>query len=334
MQICPELPRIESVQQLALWLRLSADELDWYRDVCGNTARSVPAQTLHYRQVWIAKRQAGRRLLEIPKVSLKRIQRRLLDEMLGKVPLAEQAKGFVAGRSCLDHARAHVGREWLVTLDLKDWFGRISRARVAAQFRYLGYPPPVALALAQLTTTRTPPAVIEQAAAIDRMSLRTPHLPQGAPTSPVLANLVTARLDRRLAGYARFAGLDYSRYADDIALSPQPGAQLAPQRAVDAVCRLAASEGFAVNPRKIHVNRVGERMSVCGILINERLNLARERYDLLRAQVHRYCRSDAADHSPEESQQLRGRLAWLAQLNPRRAARLIAQVDAWEGAGL
>lgn len=213
MQICPDLPRIESVQQLAKWLGLSADELDWYRDVCGNTARSAPAQTLHYRQAWIAKRQSGRRLLEIPKVSLKRIQRRLLDDILGKVPLAEQAKGFVAGRSCLDHARTHVGREWLVTLDLEDWFGRISRARVAAQFRWMGFPLPVAFALAQLTTTRTPPAVIEQASASDRIRLRTPHLPQGAPTSPALANLVTAGLDRRLAGYARFAGLDYSRYA-------------------------------------------------------------------------------------------------------------------------
>jgi len=313
-------PALDSLDQLRRWLRLSTGELLWFCDVYGNGRRACATALRHYRHRWIAKRSGGLRLLEIPKARLKRMQRRILDELLSHAAIHPAATGFVRGRSCLDHARTHVGARWVVTSDLRDWFGSIPRARIAAQFRRSGTSKHVADALARLCTACTPSAIVDLAAVPDRAHLRVPHLPQGAPTSPALANLVASRLDRRLAGYARHAGLNYSRYADDIALSPQPGVETPPQRALEALQRIARSEGFRVNPRKIRIKRHGSRMTVCGIVINERLNLARDAYDRLRAAVHRLASSTDVD--PLEIARVRGRLSWLESLNPRRAAKL------------
>jgi hypothetical protein len=318
-------PALDCLEQLGHWLRLSEGELLWFCDTYGNTARRCMPRLRHYRHRWVPKRSGGLRLLEIPKARLKRMQRRVLDELLSRVAVHPAATGFVRGRSCLDHARTHVGARWIVTMDLRDWFASISRARIAAQFRRLGADPRVADALARLCTVRTPTAIVDEAAVMERPRLRTPHLPQGAPTSPALANLVASGLDRRLAGYARHAGLNYSRYADDIALSPQAGVDTPPQRVVEAVQRIARSEVFVVNPRKIRIRRNGSRMSVCGIVVNERLNLARDAYDRLRVAVHRIVTGPAPDASALA--EIRGRLSWLATLNPRRASKLGRQLQ-------
>lgn len=324
------LPTFDGLQTLARRLGVTRGELDWFADHCRNLARGAPPATQHYRWHLLPKRSGGWRCIEAPKPRMLRLQRWILRNILEAVPPSEVCFGFVAGRSCLDHARQHVGAPWLVALDLNDWFGRIDRARVHAQFAWMGYAAPIAAVLTRLCTTRAPSAFVVEAPAEQRNWLRTLHLPQGAPTSPALANLVTARLDRRLLGYARAEGLRYSRYADDLAFSPQAGALAPPpDRVIDAVTRIARSEGFAIQPRKTRVRRQSDSMRVCGSVINDRLNAPRAEYDLLRAAVHRYTR----DPDPLSRAQLIGKLGWLGQRHPRRAEKLLAQMQCAAPAG-
>ena len=120
----------------------------------------------------------------------------MLDEVLGPLPVHAAAHGFVPGRSVHTFAALHPGQAALVRLDLRAFFTSITAGRIYGLFRTAGYPEPVAHTLTALCTTRTPHAVS------GRIEHRTPHLPQGAPTSPALANLVAFRLDRRLTGLA------------------------------------------------------------------------------------------------------------------------------------
>jgi hypothetical protein len=262
----------------------------------------------------------SRRLIEAPKPSLRALQRRLLDEVLGRVPVHPAAHGFVPARSVHTFAAPHAGRAVVVRLDLAAFFSSISVARVYGLFRAIGYPEPVAHTLAALCTTSTPFAVLRGRP--DAALLRAPHLPQGAPTSPALANLCTFRLDRRLSGLAAAFGAVYTRYADDLAFSGSFDAA----RLVDAVTRIAADEGFRVNPGKTRIRGRADQQRLGGLVVNERPAAPRAEYDRLRAILHTAARDGLAaanrDHHPDFAAHLAGRIAWIAAGRPARAARL------------
>jgi hypothetical protein len=167
--------------------------------------------------------------------------------------------------------------------------------------------------------------------------LHGPHLPQGAPTSPALANLCAYRLDCRLAALARKAGAQYTRYADDLAFSGGPEWERSARRFQVAVCRVALEEGFEVNTRKTRFMRRAVRQQLAGVVVNERPNLARAAYDRLKAILHNCLRHGPAsqnrDGHPNFRAHLAGRVAHAAWLNPERGRRLkelFARI-AWEG---
>src|SRR5262249_47319549 len=140
------------------------------------------------------------------------------------------AHGFVKGRSIRSFAAPHAGRRVLLRMDLRDFFPSFAAARIQTFFRIAGYPEPVADLLGGLCTTVAPRSVWREIGPgfdpSDLLDARTlyerAHLPQGAPTSPALANLCSYRADCRLAGLARSAGAQYTRYADDLAFSGGP----------------------------------------------------------------------------------------------------------------
>jgi retron-type reverse transcriptase len=164
-----------------------------------------------------------------------------------------------------------------------------------------------------------------------RRALATPHLPQGAPSSPHLANLCVQRLDRRLAGYAAAAGAVYTRYADDLTFSGGTEVRRATGRLLAAVQTIVREEGLAVNAAKTRVRGRGSRQTVTGIVVNERPNVPRPEYDALKAQLFNAVRSgpspqDLAAH-PDLRAHLTGRVAWVTQLNPARGRRLQTLLD-------
>jgi len=213
-------------------------------------------------------------------------------------------------------------------------------------FRSCGYPEPVAHRLAGLVTNSVPlrvwadappPEGADLLPAHHRLGqhLAHPHLPQGAPTSPALANLAAFRLDRRLHQPSVGWGLTYSRYADDLAFSSSTHCrpdEIA--RFVELVVVIAADEGFRVNRRKTTVRRAGERQRLAGVVVNDRPTIDRREYDRLRAILTNAARHGPSgqnrDQHPDFRAHLLGRVAWVRHLNPRRGERLLAtfaQID-------
>ena len=314
-------PRLDDLGALAAFLSVDPGQLDWFADRREINRWARDERLRHYRY-----RRLPHRLIEAPKLMLRDLQRRLLTEVLAGIPVHERAHGFVPGRGVHTFAASHAGRAVVVSLDLRSFFTGITAARVYALFREAGYPEPVAHMLTALTTTRTPAAVLRAEPDPMRAALlRRPHLPQGAPTSPALANLCAYRLDRRLTGLADRFGLHYSRYADDLAFS---GA-LSDRRAGDLITyvgSITAEEGFRIHPGKTRVRRRADRQLLAGLVVNSRPAVPREDYDALRAVLHNAARHGLAeanrDGLPDFAAHLTGRVAWAAHRHPARSAKL------------
>lgn len=343
------LPSLATIGDLADWLEMTPSLLDWYADAAAWSVRSRVEKRDHYHSRWVAKAAGGARLIEAPKENLRFIQRRILREILNRVPVHEAAQGCVRGRSVVDNARRHLGSALLLKLDLRDFFVGISGARVHALFRTLGYPRETARYLTGLTTRCSPAWLLRQ---VPQEAYPSPeercrrrdwarqfmgrHLPQGAPTSPALANLCAYRLDLRLAGAARECQAGYSRYVDDLVFSCADGDLARGRRIVSMVQEIILEEGFSPNWRKTRLAPACASQRITGLVVNERLNLPRAEYDTLKAILTNCRRHGPASQNhrglPDFASHLRGRLSWFRQVNPERGACLQALFDAvpWE----
>lgn len=315
-----EIPEITTLGDLADMLRLHPDDLGWLIS---------RGKVEHYRHRWKMKPKSGRfRLIESPKVLLKFAQRQVLRKILHAIPPHEAARGFRAGCSVRDFVEPHTGKEILVRFDLEDFFPSISAARVLQIFMTAGYPETVARALTLLTTHATPASVLEEKplAWPERRRLATPHLPQGAPTSPTLANLSAFRLDCRLAGLAKAAGADYTRYADDLLFSGGEDFARQVRRFEVAVGAILIEEDFRPNHHKTRILRQGQKQHVAGLVLNEKPNIDRREFDRLKAILTNCARHGPAsqnrENHPDFAAHLAGKLAWVRFIHPGREAKL------------
>ncbi|MEK8033781.1 reverse transcriptase family protein [Ideonella sp. DXS29W] len=324
---------------LADALRLSTGAL-WRLTRPAPWQRHLALAEQHYRCHMLPKRTVGWRLLEVPHPYLMALQRRLLHGLIAHLPAHEAACGYTPGRSVVDHARAHTGQAVLLKFDLQDFFSSVRASRVHALFATIGYPEQVARELTALCTTATPEPVLQRLHSEGGLEwtqvqrLREPHLPQGSPTSPALANLCAFRLDLRLDGLAHALGARYTRYADDIVLSGSESLRVSRARIEAWVARIAHEEGFALNLRKSRCVGTADRQQVCGIVVNQHTNLPRPAFDLLKAVLHQCVRDGPhqanREQLPDWRAHLQGRLAWAEQLNPAKAQklrRLFDQID-------
>lgn len=315
-----DLPQLPTLAALANWLFMPVERLTYLADLTNRYEAHGETSVNHYHYLVKPKKSGGTRLIEAPKQQLKAVQRQILRGILKKVPPHEDAFGFVTGRSCLDAAQRHVAEEVVVSFDLRDFFPSISHARVLGLFRCFGYPLGVARYLAGLCTNVTPPRIIARFAAADRPQFRHPHLPQGAPSSPALTNLMAFTLDRRLSALASSIGAHYSRYADDLSFS---GDQHIAPALLRVVPRIVVGEGFRLNPAKTRVRPSTARQEVTGIGVNAHLNISRAQYDQLKAVIHACGKpADLRLHDPAFRASLIGQLDWVERLNPRRGHKL------------
>lgn len=325
------LPEFNNSADLARHLNLSIGELAWFADQWRQDAQAAP-QLGHYHYRWLEKASGGWRLLEVPKSRLCNIQRKILQQILNRVPPHAAAQAFQQGHSSLSHAALHTGQRVVVRLDLKDFFTSIPGARLHALFAKLGYPEKVAGTLARLCSNRTPTAIVKdktsrQSALVSSGHLlRSPHLPQGAPTSPALANLCAYRLDIRLQALADNMQASYSRYADDLTFSGDEKFEQSLARFIPQVAAIAIDEGFLLNYKKTSVMRAATRQQVTGIVVNSHCNIKRTDYDALKAILTNCLRSNPASQNREGHADfhahLAGKLAYMRMINPARTAKL------------
>lgn len=238
------------------------------------TEGEIAAISLKYTSFTIPKANGKPRTIHAPNSELKRVQGVLNKRVFGGVRLHDSAMGFVRGRSFVDHAARHADKAVVVRIDLKDFFPSIRREMVVELCRWLGWTPDAAERIADLCTLEG-------------------RLPQGAPTSPRISNILSIPMDRRLAGLAKANGGTYSRYADDLTFSFAEDDQKAIHRVLRGT-QLTVWEAWDFQmeihqKEKLHIRRAGyQRQEVTGLVVNDGPpRLPRETRRRLRAIRHR-----------------------------------------------
>ncbi len=239
----------------------------------------------HYQRFRIAKKSGGYRTLSAPMPRLKRAQYWLLDTVVNTVEPHDAAHGFRTGRSILTNAARHQKRAVVLNFDLKDFFPSIGYKRVKGLFRSFGYAEAQAAVFALLATEADTAEV-----RLDGQSWHVASgeraLPQGAPTSPAITNLLCRKLDRRLTGLAQKYGFAYTRYADDLTFSAAVEDGAALKALIWAVEKIVTDEGFTLNDEKTRVMRRNGRQEVTGITVNDGLSVSRKERRKFRAHLH------------------------------------------------
>jgi RNA-directed DNA polymerase len=339
------LPVLETDEALATWLGVRIGKLQWLADTQSRNRKHPEGPLLPYRHRWVGKPGGKSRLLEIPRSPLKEIQHKILKGILDLVPPHSAVHGFRKGRSVVTNAGLHCGKAIVIRFDLADFFPSISGVRIGRIFQTLGYPETVATHLSGLCTTILPwpmwrnrpwPAA-DGSDHASGMRLTSRHLPQGAPTSPAIANLAAYRLDRRLARLARAVDADYTRYADDLAFSGGEEFARGCRRFTELVQRIVEEEGYALHPAKTRIMRRSVRQQVAGIVVNGGLSLPRAEYDRLKAILTNCIRhgpkSQNRENHTDFHAHLAGKVARFAGIHMGRGRKLWVLFDriVWEG---
>lgn len=248
---------------------------------------------IYYKNFLIPKKKGGFREISAPKKGLGLAQTRLFDLLQKKFKPKPSVKGYTKGESFLSNARYHEGQKWVLNIDVKDFFPSITFPRVRGLFMssYFGFNDRVATILARTCTTAR-------------------GLPQGARTSPIIANMVAANLDKKLLKIALENKLRYTRYADDITFSSsqrvipssvvqswEPNFGSREIRLGNAVLDAFHSSGFAVNEEKTRLSMSYERQEVTGLVVNKTANLWRNDVSRIRMKLHSAKKFGAAEAS-------------------------------------
>jgi len=306
-----DLPVWKSEEDVAKALGISLKEL-WFFAIHRERERQP-----HYVTFAIPKRSGGKRLIMAPKRRLKAIQRKLLEVLVEKLPLSKNAHAFRRGHSIRTGAEPHVGKRFLLKMDLKDFFPTVTCARVRGLLIAYGYGYPVATSLAVVMTEAE-----RQPVEVEGMVFHVPvgqrYCVQGTPTSPGICNALLLRLDHRLAGLAKKRGLVYTRYADDLTFS---GAldRAAADYFRRVVNRIVAEEGFVIHRDKTRLMGQGNRQTVTGVVVNRTLGLSRQERRRLRAAAHQLGRQNGGVDLGARQARFQGKVAYLSMLNPQQA---------------
>lgn len=221
-----------------------------------------------YRTFTIPKRSGGTRRIDAPDRELSNLQRRVLRRLLARLRAHPNATGFERGCSIVTNAVLHAGKAVVVRMDVKEFFPTTRARRVEQYFRRIGW-------------NR------EAGALLMRICTHHGTLPQGAPTSPRLSNLVNYRLDARLAAMAHRFGAGYTRYADDMTFSLERDDRAGVHNVIRATKAIVANFGYKLHQhRKLRVRRRHQQQHITGLVVNERVNLPRATRRRLRAIGH------------------------------------------------
>lgn len=254
-------PVIFDLRHLALLTGISAPTL----------AGMVKSSDRFYRKFAIPKRRGGERTISAPYPSLKKVQRWIKDHILEHIPVSHVAYAYKKGRSVKDNAGVHLTAESIYKLDIVDFFGSIKPERVIQIFINCGYTTKLSYCLAQLCI-------------LDK------QLPQGAPTSAVISNIVAKRLDRRLIGLCDDFHVTYSRYSDDLTFS---GPKISDKLQVN-IKAIMMEEGFrANNDKEVYVRGYSKKKVITGVAISmQQLRVPRSYRRATKLEVYKFVKYD------------------------------------------
>lgn len=279
--------------------RFDLAELSRRVGLSADALRSLP---IKYHEFQIPKRSGGMRTIQSPDDQLKNVQRLILHRVLGRLRAHECAHGFEAGRSIVTNALPHANSAVILKLDIRNFFPATTTDRVRAYFLKIGWDTAAADALTRICTHKG-------------------GLPQGAPTSPRLSNLVNFAMDARLAAAARgfrrvginpktlepvlnertILEMVYTRYADDITFSFAEDGREVIHTMIRITKKVLSDYGYELHQRtKLQIRRRHERQMITGLVVNEHAQLPRETRRRLRAMRHRMANNREITISAEQ----------------------------------
>lgn len=221
-----------------------------------------------YQSFQIPKKTGGVRTINAPKKSLKFIQHCLAFILQETYSPTKSVNGYVIERNVVTNAIGHANKNFVLNLDLENFFPSISIKRVSK--------------VLQLPPVSAHPKV---AGMIAKLCCFQEALPQGAPTSPLLSNLICQRLDRRIEGLVKTHQITYTRYADDLTFSSDVPFQNGFLSHLDSIIK---EEGFTINMEKVRLQLKNSRQEVTGITVNERVNVPQKFIREVRAMLHNW----------------------------------------------
>jgi len=291
------LPMIDSIGDLSEAIRLSK----------GLLYKMAKYSRKFYSVFEVPKKSGGSRTIAEPGRKLKAVQAWVLREILGPLRVSRACKGFEKRQSILDNALPHSRANAILCLDIEDFFPSVNVSRIYRIFRLIGYNRTTAGLLTSLCTLGG-------------------SLPQGAPSSPKLANLACLRLDARLLGYAGKRGIVYTRYADDLTFSAFSTVVLT--RARWCIKQIVRDEGFALNERKARIAGPSRRRCVTGLVLSKAgVGIGRARLREIRSKVHQLSKIPAAEVGDFALNHVSGWLAFVKGVDQDRIGMLRDYID-------
>lgn len=239
----------------------------------------------HYHIFEIPKKSGGKRKISAPKSQLKSFQQWILDNILNKISVGEMVHGFTSKKSIVTNAEPHLDKDIIINIDLKDFFPSISYKRVKGLFSRLGYSEQLSTVFALVCTqAHTEEILLDGVKYFVHKGER--FLPQGSPASPAISNIIAYKLDKRLQGLAQKLGFVYTRYADDLTFSTHDTNEQNINKLLYFVRQVINDENFTIHPDKLHIMRRKHQQKVTGIVVNEKLNVERQKLRKFRALLH------------------------------------------------
>ena len=257
----------------------------------------------HYRKAKLPKKNGGFRNLSVPDEALKTIQKRITEVLLVHMPVSRYAKAYRFGSSTIRNAKHHVGKQVVLKLDILHFFDSIRYSTVKdVVFPEEIYAEPLRILLTMLCYHKD-------------------SLPQGAPSSPAITNIILCKFDEQIGKWCREQGIAYTRYCDDMTFS----GDFDPSDLIQFVRLELKKMGFLLNEQKTKIQRSGQQQTVTGIVVNEKLSIPADYRRKLRQELY-YCRKfGIREHLrkigldiPEDTyrMQLLGKINYVLQLHP------------------
>lgn len=239
------------------------------------------SQNKKYSEKTILKKSGKVRIINIPTSGLKTIQRCLNLIFQTVYQPHPSAFGFIPKRCITDNARIHTGKIYVYNIDLKDFFTSIDQARIWKRIQSPPFKlkPEIANIIAPILCVHLE---VERQDSLVYKNV----LPQGAPTSPTISNIICERLDIRLSGVAKRFGLTYSRYADDLTFSSNHNVYQMNKEFETEIKRIILDQGFHINDSKTRLQKTGYRQEVTGLIVNEKINVRKHYVKKIRKWLH------------------------------------------------
>ena len=256
-----------------------------------------------YRTFYVPKKKGGYRTISEPLPNLKDIQKWILINVLEKMEISPYAKAYVKGKNIRENARFHKRQKKVLSLDVHDFFGSISSFLVYEVFVNVGYQSDVAMMLTQLCCLEG-------------------SLPQGAPTSALLSNIIMKHFDDDIAKYVNENKIRYTRYADDMTFS----GDFNEREMIRFVRKKLKKMGMALSEEKTRVRCQGQQQEVTGIVVNDKLQLSKKKRKKIRQEIYfikKYGLQSHLEYIQEERrnylEHIKGEIAYAFFINPKDA---------------